>query len=97
MKWFIVVALVGVVTVLPACRGTQSGHVAGTGTIRSDGGKCSGWHLSADSGDYYELTSLDEAYQQDGLRVRFNLRKRDDMASICMRGPIADVVAIKRL
>ena len=98
MKRLVALALFAVVTVVPACRETPSGHVVGTGTIHQFGGECGGaWLVHADSGREYELTDLAAEFQHNGLRVRFTLKTRSDVVSICMVGPIADVVSMTRL
>jgi hypothetical protein len=98
MKRFIALTLIAVVTALPSCRESPSGLVAGIGTVRQDGGECSGiWMLQADSGRLYELTGLAAEFQQPELRVRFTLKTRSDVASFCMRGATADVVSMTKL
>jgi hypothetical protein len=60
-------------------------------------GDCHGWHVQADSGRLYELRRLSPEFQHTGLRVRFTLRERSDLASVCMVAPIAEVVSMARL
>ena len=97
MKRLIVVALIGSFSLLPACRESSSGLVVGTGTIHPSAVECSAWFLHADTGREFQLTRLDPRFQQGNLRVRFTLRKRSDLASICMVGDIADVVSLTSL
>lgn len=98
MKRLIALALVGLVTLVSACRDTPSGLIVGTGAIQTWGGDCTGiWILHSDSGRNYELTSLAKEFQQQDLRVRFALKKRTDVASVCMVGASADVVSMTKL
>jgi hypothetical protein len=98
MKRLIASVLMAVVTVIPACRESPLRHVVGTGTVYQLGNMCGDtWLLHADSGREYELTALEAAFQQSGLRVRFALETRDDVVSICMVGQAADVVSMRRL
>ena len=100
MKQLIVVALVAASALLPACSESPSGPglTFGTGTLYQLGGECGGtWLVHADSGGEYELTSLAQEFQQQNLRVRFTLKTRTDVASTCMRGATADVVALTKL
>ena len=79
-------------------RGRSSGLIVGTGVVYQLGGECGdAWLVQADSGREYELTDLPTEFQHTDLRVRFTLKQRDDLASVCMVGPITDVVSMRRL
>jgi hypothetical protein len=82
-----------------ACRETTKPPdlIVGTGTIVPRQAECSSWFVRSDTGQLYELTALGSEFQQKYLRVRFTLRERPDLASVCMVGPIADVVSIEPL
>ena len=97
MKRLIALTLLAAVTALPACRETPSPLVVGTGTLEPSSVECSAWFVHADSGHLYQLTSLATEFEQHGLRVRFTLSKRGDLASTCMVGEIADLVSITKL
>jgi hypothetical protein len=61
-------------------------------------GMCPGrWCMTADEWPTYELTSVPARFQQEGLRVRFTLRVRDDLSSNCMVGPVADLISLQRV
>lgn len=96
MKWLIVVGLYAVMLVVPACRRSTSDLVSGTGTLLVTG-DCHAWHVHADSGRYYQLLNLAPEFQRSDLRVRFTLKERNDLASACMMGSMADVVSMTRL
>ena len=51
------------------------------------------WRLRGDDGSRYELrpSQAPGDLLRDGLRVRVELRPRDDLASVCQVGPPADV------
>lgn len=94
-RWLLAVLLVCVLA--PACK-EETGLISGTGTITQSSVECQGvWFITADSGRHYQLTALDAAFQKEGLRVRFSVRERQDVATICMAGPVADVVSITKL
>ena len=97
MKRLIRLALMVIVTALAACRESGSGLITGTGSIHPSAFECSAWFVHADSGREYQLTHLASELQRGGLRVRFTLRKRNDLASTCMAGDIADVVSLTKL
>ena len=71
--------------------------VVGTGTILPSQAECISWYLGTDSGALYELTQLDAEFQHVDLRVRFSVRERKDLASVCMRGAKVEVVSMTRL
>jgi hypothetical protein len=97
MKRLVVLAGFSLLATLPACRETSPELVVGAGAISESGVECSAWFVHADSGRWYQLTDLDPEFQQRGLRVRFTLKKRNDMVSACMVGEIADVVAMRKV
>ena len=45
----------------------------------------------------YDPMNLDQTYQEDGLRVRFQAKIRQDMASIYMWGTIIELTKIEIL
>jgi hypothetical protein len=97
MKRLVVLALFCLTATLHACRETSPGLVVGAGTISASNAECGAWFVRADSGRWYQLTHLDPAFQQGGLRVRFTLKMRTDMMSACMSGEIADVVSMRKV
>ena len=69
--------------------------ISGTGTVQYldlEGG-C--WVIKS-SGERYEPLSLPSEFREDGLRLRFEARPAEDVASICMVGPIIELVEIER-
>jgi hypothetical protein len=69
----------------------------GTGTLFLASGECNAWFIAADSGPTYQLTSLDPAFQTEGMRVRYSVRQSAHSVTTCMRGRVVDVVSIARL
>ena len=98
MKRIIALAIFIIVATLTACSHPGSDIIAGTGTLESPGGECTGvWLLHADSGRIYEITTIPEDFRQRDLRVRFKLKPSPGHVSGCMRGEGAEVVALSRL
>ncbi len=107
MKLLTTLLLCAVVMGIPACQEVTNDPVGpglsapklvvGTGTILPSQAECSSWYLGADSGALYELTQLDAEFQHIDLRVRFSVRERNDLASVCMRGAKVEVVSMTRL
>ena len=52
------------------------------------------WALDTDQHGRVQPISLETKYQKDGLRVSVVLKIRNDISSICMIGPIAEVEQI---
>ena len=99
MKHLTAVLLCAVFLVVSACRETTkpTDLIVGTGTIVPRQAECSSWFLRSDTGQLYELRGLGSDFQQTYVRVRFTLRERPDLVTVCMVGPIADVISIERL
>jgi len=68
--------------------------VTGTVGFFVAGGRC--WCITTDDHTVFEVTNLPSAFQSEGLTVRARLQIRDDLASVCMLGPITKVVDIER-
>jgi hypothetical protein len=71
---------------------TAANEVDGTVEFVELEGGC--WAIKV--GDVYnQPTNLSSEFQQDGLAVRVRLERQENMASICMIGPIVRVVSIR--
>jgi hypothetical protein len=82
-------ALVGVA----GCRSDRPGEsVVITGTVKDSGFGC--WVLESGS-DRYELLNLPERFQKAGLVATVQGKPRPDLASICMVGPIVEVLKVE--
>jgi hypothetical protein len=99
MKLLAALMLGAALVLVPACghAPTQSGLVIGIGTVVGRQAECSSWYLQADSGTLYETPNLPAEFREMNLRVRFTIRENHDTASACMRGAMADVIAMKQL
>jgi hypothetical protein len=97
MRRLIATAVLASAAALPACITTTSPLVVGTGTVHTAYAECSSWFLRSDRGQEYEVRALPDEFQNPGLRVRFILKERNDLPSICMVGPIVEVVSIVRI
>ena len=53
------------------------------------------WAIKPNDQTTFEPMNLRSAFQRDGLQVTATLRRRDDMGSICMIGPIVEVLDIR--
>lgn len=75
---------------------TDGDVIEETGTVQFVELEGGFYGIVTDDGQRYDPTNLAEAYQEDGLRVRFRARERDDMASIRMWGSIVEIISIQR-
>lgn len=56
------------------------------------------WAIRGDDNVTYDpLGGLPAAFQSEGRRVRIEARRRDDMASVHMAGPIIEIISINKL
>ncbi len=53
--------------------------------------------IVGDDGQRFDPTNLSDEFKEDGLRVRFRARTRDDLMSIRMWGTLVEIVSIERL
>jgi len=92
-------ALAGVVAVFAtACIFSSDDEMAkGKGTVvylDLEGGF---YGIVADNGKRYDPINLPKEFQQDGLRVSFEAKIRDDLASFHMWGQLVEIIKINRL
>ena len=76
--------------------GTPPGSFQVDGTVRFIPVEGGCWALRVNDAVQYEPLGLPAAFRVDGLEVRALLKLRDDLASICMVGRIAEVLDIER-
>jgi hypothetical protein len=53
------------------------------------------WTLEPAPGVHYLPLNLPEQFRRDGLNVQADLLRRDDYASICMVGPVVEILSIR--
>lgn len=76
---------------------TSAQTVEGTGTIRFLEFEGGFYGIIADDSTRYDPGRLDTAFQEDGLRVRFELTPREDMMTTRQWGTAADLHSIERI
>lgn len=54
------------------------------------------WVIRDEAGTQFSPSNLPEAFRADGLAVEFDARRRDDMVSTGMTGPLIEIVRIRR-
>jgi len=93
------VSLVAVLTLtlLAACTGASRDLVSQTGTVRFIDLEGGFYGIVADNGEHYDPINLGQEFRQDGLRVRFQAKIRQDIASIRMWGKIVEIIRIAKL
>jgi hypothetical protein len=94
----IIIALLLVALTITALVGCGRGEaISGTGTVKFVQLEGSFYGIVGDDNKQYEPMNLDQTYQKDGLRVRFQAKIRQDMASIYMWGKIIEITKIEIL
>jgi hypothetical protein len=103
MLRFLSLLLIGVL--LMGCRSMQNADdapdpedvISDTGTVRYIDLEGGFYGLIADDSTRYLPDSLDASFRQDGLRVRFRARVREDAVTTQMWGQPIDLLNIARL
>lgn len=78
-------------------RSADGDVIEGRGTVQFVELEGGFYGIVADDGQRYDPTNLDEAYEVDGLRVRFRARERDDLISVRMWGRMVEIISIERI
>ena len=102
MRFRAAVVLLLLLTAMPACRHAVAPDdpnlVAVNGTVRFMTVEGGFWAIRGDDNVTYDpLGGLPAAFQSEGLRVRIEARRRNDMASVHMAGPIIEIISINKL
>lgn len=53
------------------------------------------WTLQVSPDVRYLPLNLPDRFRQDGLQVRVDLLRRDDHGSVCMLGPVVEILSIR--
>jgi inhibitor of cysteine peptidase len=83
------------ITALVGCGRGEA--ISGTGTVKFVDLEGGFYGIVGDDGQKYDPMNLDQTYQEDGLRVRFQAKIRQDMVSIYMWGTIIELTKIEIL
>ena len=78
-----------------SCEGGDK--VSGTGTVTYVDLEGGFYGIIGDDGERYDPINLSQTCQEDGLRVRFNAKIRDDVASTHMWGTMVEITKIEKL
>ena len=84
------------VTIMVGCgRGEET--ASGTGTVKYVDLEGGFYGIVGDDDKQYDPMNLPQEFQRDGLRVRFQAKIRQDIASIHMWGKIIEITRIEIL
>ncbi len=95
---YIIVALLLValtVATLVGCGREEA--ISATGTVKFVELEGGFYGIVGDDGKKYDPINLEQTYQEDGLRVRFQAKIRQDISSIHMWGTIIELTKIETL
>ena len=84
-------------TPTPPPASSDENLVSGVGTILYQDLEGGFYGLVADDGAKYDPLNLDEAFQQDSLRVRFRAQRRTDVMTIRMWGQPVEILDMARV
>ena len=82
---------------LSGCMLVDKNIVEGTGTMKYLDFEGGFYGIVADDGQHYDLLNLPSEFEEDGLRVSFRGKIRNDLASFHMWGNIIKLIYIKKL
>ncbi|MFQ5703060.1 MAG: hypothetical protein ACE5HT_03470 [Gemmatimonadales bacterium] len=92
--WLVAVVVIG------GCSGTtdplqsrQQAVVSGSIEFLNFEGGC--WAIKLSDDIRYQPTNLPDEFRKDGLSIRAELKRRDDLASICQFGTIVEIIWIR--
>jgi hypothetical protein len=93
--------LTAVVLMAAACtpgnNTSRNGIIEGTGTVQYVELEGGFYGLVADDGTRYDPSGLPEAFQEDGLRVSFQVEPREGVLTTRMWGQVVSLIEIERL
>jgi len=78
-------------------KGRDKDIISGTGTIKYIDLEGGFYGIIADNGERYDPINLNQEFQVDGLRVRFEAKIRDDIVGIHMWGVLIEILKIEKL
>jgi hypothetical protein len=102
MRFRAAVVLLLLIAALPACRHalapSDPNLVTVNGTVRFMTFEGGFWAIRGDDNVTYDpLGGVPPAFQSEGLRVRIEARRRNDMASVHMAWPMVEIISITKL
>jgi len=71
--------------------------ISGKGTVKFLDFEGGFYGIISDNGENYDPINLSKEFKVDGLRVRFDAKKQEDMASFHMWGTIIEIINIERI
>ncbi|MCX6145016.1 MAG: hypothetical protein NTZ35_17575 [Ignavibacteriales bacterium] len=86
-----------VVVLLQSCKTENEDAVKVTGTIVFLSFEGGFYGITGDDGKHYDPTNLSPEFQKDGLRVRFEAKKLEGMASYHQWGTLVELITIHKL
>lgn len=85
------------ITEMPMSEDESGSTVHGTGKIVFNDFEGGFYGIEADDGQKFYPVNLDDAFKEEGLRVRFELQTQTGVMSIVMWGTPVSVVSLERL
>ena len=71
--------------------------ISGKGTVKFLDLEGGFYGIISDNGENYDPINLGKEFQVDGLRVRFDAKKRENLTSFHMWGTIIEIINIERI
>ena len=93
---FPIIALVGMV-ILQSCAVENEEGIKITGTVAFLSFEGGFYGIIGDDGKHYDPTNMSQEFQKDGLRVRFEAKTPQGMASYHQWGTLVELITIHKL
>lgn len=77
--------------------GGEGDIIEGTGTVQYVELEGGFYGIVGDDGTRLDPANLDDAFKEDGLRVHFRAREKEDAVGFHMWGTIVELVSIERI
>ena len=91
------ILLIGFVLISGCIKETKISDISGKGTVKFLDFEGGFYGIISDNMENYDPINLGKEFQVDGLRVRFDAKKQENVASFHMWGTIIEIINIERI
>jgi len=89
--------LCGAMLLVSSCGETSEEVISSIGTVTYVDSVGGFYGIISDDGENYDSIDLGSEFQEEGLRIRFEAKLRDDIRSIHMWGKVIEITKIEKL
>ena len=89
--------LCGAMLLVSSCGETSEEVISSIGTVTYVDSVGGFYGIISDDGEHYDSIDLGSEFQEEGLRIRFEAKLRDDIRSIHTWGKVIEITKIEKL